>query len=94
MIRIYTLLCIYPLFLFFCTPKDTFIYPYYYYYYMEEINEKIYTEARQIRADNTIMLGLKMVENSGLKAEESVRVSTKIGSGNVVIERMKKEEKK
>ena len=51
-----------------------------------------YIEERVIRADNTIMLGLKMVGNSGLKQEEKVEVITKIGSGKIVIERMKKGE--
>ena len=60
---------------------------------MEEINEKIYTEARQIRVDNTIMLGLKVIAKSGLNSEENVKVETEIGSGRIVIERMKKEEK-
>lgn len=48
-----------------------------------------YIEERVIRADNTIMLGLKMVGSSGLKPEEKVQVSTKIGSGKIVIEALK-----
>ena len=59
---------------------------------MEESNEKIYTEARQIRADNTIMLGLKVIAKSGLSLEENVKVKTEIGSGRIVIERKKKGE--
>ena len=51
-----------------------------------------YIEERVIRADNTIMLGLKMIENSGLKSEENVKVKTEIGSGRIVIERKKKGE--
>ena len=57
---------------------------------MEESNEKIYTEARQIRVDNTIMLGLKVIAKSGLNSEENVKVETEIGSGRIVIERMEK----
>ena len=53
--------------------------------------ESSYIEDRAIRADNTIMLGLKMVGNSGLKPEAKVQVSTVIGSGKIVIERMEKE---
>ena len=53
-----------------------------------------YIEDRSIRADNTIMLGLKMVGKSGLEAEESVQVSTELGSGKVVIERAKREGEK
>ena len=56
--------------------------------------ETAYIEERVIRADNTIMLGLKMVGNSGLKPEEKVKVETEIGSGRIVIERMEKEEEK
>lgn len=51
-----------------------------------------YIEERVIRADNTIMLGLKMIGNSGFKSEEKVQVSTEIDSGKIVIERMKKGE--
>ena len=59
---------------------------------MKDIKVELgYIEERVVRADNTIMLGLKMVGNSGLKTEEKVQVSTKIGSGKIVIERMKKE---
>jgi predicted Zn-dependent protease len=50
-----------------------------------------YIEDRVIRADNTIMLGLKMVGNSGFEPDEKVQVSTVIDSGKIVIERMKKE---
>ena len=48
-----------------------------------------YTEARQLRADTSVMLGLKMVEKSGLVSGENVRVSTNNGSGRIVIERLK-----
>ena len=59
---------------------------------MEEIKEKpVYTEPKQIRADTSIMLGLKMVEESGLKSGENVKIETETGSGRIVIERMKKE---
>lgn len=51
-----------------------------------------YIEDRVIRADNTIMLGLKMVGNSGLRPDEKVQVSTRIGSCKIVIERMEKGE--
>lgn len=56
---------------------------------MEKLEQ--YMEMRQIRADNTIMLGLKMIEKSGLRSEENVKVITEIGSdsGRIVIERMK-----
>lgn len=58
---------------------------------MEEKGIKVsYIEERAIRADNTIMLGLKMVGNSGLTPDEKVQVSTEIDSGKIVIERMKK----
>ncbi len=50
-----------------------------------------YTEARQLRADTSVMLGLKMVEKSGLVSGENVRVSTNNGSGRIVIERLKRE---
>jgi len=56
---------------------------------MEE-NKIKYEEVRVIRADNTIMLGLKMIGKSGLKSEDNVKVETEIGSGRLVIERMKK----
>ena len=52
--------------------------------------EETHTEMRQIRADNTIMLGLKMVGKSGLQSEENVKVITGIGSGKIVIERIEK----
>ena len=58
----------------------------------KENNKMEYEEERAIRADNTLMLGLKMIGNSGLKSEENVKVSTKIGSGKIAIERMKKGE--
>ena len=58
---------------------------------MEETKIKVdYIEERVVRADNTIMLGLKMIGNSGLESEEKVQVSTETGSGKIVIERMKK----
>jgi hypothetical protein len=50
-----------------------------------------YIEDRVIRADNTIMLGLKMVGNSGLVPDEKVQVSTALGSGKIIIERLEKE---
>ena len=60
---------------------------------IEKGNKKMeYEEERAIRADNTIMLGLKMVAKSGLKSEESMKVETEIGSGKIIIERMKKGE--
>ena len=84
-------ICTYPFFLYFRTVIDTFKYHYYYCYIMDEIKTKVgYIEERVVRADNTIMLGLKMIGNSGLELEEKVQVSTKIGSGKIVIERMKK----
>lgn len=52
--------------------------------------EERHIEVRQIRADNTIMLGLKMVGISGLQSEENVKVETGVGSGKIVIERMGK----
>jgi transposase-like protein len=51
-----------------------------------------YIEDRVIRADNTIMLGLKMVRNSSLSSEENVKVETEIGSGRIVISRTAKGE--
>ena len=36
------------------------------------------------------MLGLRMVEKSGLISQENVKVLTEIGSGKIVIERMGK----
>jgi len=60
---------------------------------MEETKKSlVYTEPKQIRADTSIMLGLRMVEESGLKSQENVRVETEVGSGKIVIERMKKGE--
>lgn len=52
--------------------------------------EERHIEVRQIRADNTIMLGLKMVGISGLQSEETVRVVTGLDSGKIVIERIEK----
>jgi hypothetical protein len=52
--------------------------------------KETYEEARQIRVDNTIMLGLKMIEKSSLRSEENVKVITEIGSGKIVIERVQK----
>ena len=60
---------------------------------MEETKKSlVYTEPKQIRADTSIMLGLRMVEESGLKSQENVKVETEAGSGKIIIERMKKGE--
>lgn len=55
---------------------------------MEE--NKIYSEAKKLRADTSVLFGMRMVEKSGLKADENVKVETVIGSGRIVIERMNK----
>ena len=54
------------------------------------MEEEIVSKSAQIRADTQVMLTLGIVEASGLKARENVIVSTKIDSGKIVIERMKK----
>ena len=51
---------------------------------------EVYTEPKQIRTDMTILLGWKVVEKSGLIPDEKVVVSAELGSGKIVIERMKK----
>lgn len=61
---------------------------------MEEEEAKIVARMAQIRADTTAMLTWKIVEASGLTPQENVRISTEIGSGRIVIERMKEAEGK
>jgi hypothetical protein len=52
----------------------------------------VYTEPKLIRADTSILLGLRMVEKSGLVSGERIKVTTEIGSRRIVIEQMKKGE--
>lgn len=52
----------------------------------------VYTEPKLIRADTSILLGLRMVEKSGLVSGERIKVTTEVGSGRIVIEQMKKGE--
>jgi hypothetical protein len=54
--------------------------------------DSVYTEPKLIRADTSILLGLRMVEKSGLVSGEQIKVTTGVGSGRIVIEQMKKGE--
>jgi len=58
-----------------------------------DVGTDVVKEQRKIRFDNTLSLGAVMLKGSGLRAGETVTVSTEKGSGLIVIKRVRAERK-